>query len=92
MSQSAKACYVCGKNAHVYFHASDIAPISFSSCLECLTCHAEHEGIFEYLYDLVDGQTERLGKRINNLLTWKDGRYVTWTEWVELRNESAENA
>src|SRR5678815_26833 len=81
-------CDVCRrKKDWVGVHSSSLGPMSFASCMECLTKYAEMEGNFHYLYDCVGTKGEGLADWVQELITWKDGKYMTWPEWVAWRRD-----
>jgi hypothetical protein len=77
-------CDVCGQPAKGVA-SSTLGAISFAFCQECLNHSAEPEFMFYYLYDDVSHDGEGLSEHINDLSTWKDGRYWEWPEWLAWR-------
>nr|AIA19125.1 Unknown Function [uncultured bacterium] len=81
-------CDVCHRQADkVHVHSSGVAPMSFASCIECLLGYVEPESLFHFLYDCVGNKGEGLTEGIAVLNTWKDGKYMTWNEWVAWRRD-----
>ena len=81
-------CDVCHRKVDkVYVHSSGLVPMSFASCRECLTNYVEMEGTFHYLYDCVGNKGEGLAEGVECLVTWKDGKYMTWKEWIAWRRD-----
>lgn len=81
-------CDVCHRAAPaVHVHASSVVPMSFASCVECLQNYAEMEGTFSYLYDYVSNKGEGLIEEIKYFHTWKDGKYMSWPDWVKWRQD-----
>ena len=66
--------------------------MSFASCRECLSNVAEPEFCFHYLYDCVSHDGEGLADFVNELSTFKDGVYMTWTEWKAWRQDPSRKA
>lgn len=82
-------CDVCDKSESVGVAASTIGPVSLAYCKECLVRNAEPLFAFEYLYDEVSEEGEGLAERVNDLTTFRDGKYITWGDYKALRREAA---
>ena len=81
-------CEVCHRQVGwLIVHSSAVGPLSFASCEECCEHHAEMEFTFHYLYDYVGSKGEGLVDPMPYCTTWKDGRYMTWQEWVAWRRD-----
>lgn len=81
-------CDCCHREApQVWVHASSLVAMSFASCHECLKHMAEMEGTFAYMYDDVGTKGEGLVDEMKYFSTWRDGKYMTWTEWVAWRRD-----
>ena len=77
-------CDVCQTGEAISVNCSATGPMSFAFCAECHGRLAEPEWTFVYLWDgVADGDPERLASFVNQLSTFKDGRYWTWKEWAE---------
>lgn len=79
-------CDVCGsKDDIVGVASSSLGATSFCFCKTCLVQNAELIGMFNYLYDDVSQEGEGLVEEVNYLRTFKDGKYISWQEYVEYR-------
>lgn len=83
-------CDICGSSAMVGVAASVIGPMSQAYCSECLANSAEPEWAFEYTYEITDNGAE-VAPWVSQLSTWKDGKYLTWDEWLAWRNSGGKN-
>jgi hypothetical protein len=63
-----------------------MGPVSFAYCDECAARPAEPEWVFRMTYDDCG---ENVAEWVNNMMTWKDGAYVRWPDWVAAKKESA---
>lgn len=83
MTMSALKCDVCGREGVIGVASSSIGPMSQAYCGECAIKQAEPEWMFVYLLeDVGGGKSENLAGWVNQLSTWKDGKYLTWEEWL----------
>nr|AIA16578.1 Unknown Function [uncultured bacterium] len=81
-------CDVCQRKVDwVGVHSSSFAAMSFASCVECLRRYAEMEGNLHYIYDYVSTKGEGLSEWVQHISTYKDGKYMTWAEWVAWRQD-----
>lgn len=78
-------CDCCNRKADTQVVCSAVGPASFAYCPECLTNRTEPLGCFYYLYDDVSDQGEGLRDDVKLLTTYKDGKYMTWDEFVAMR-------
>jgi hypothetical protein len=76
-------CDVCGKSA-VGVASSSLGAISYAYCNECLLRYAEPVTAFEITYEVTSGD---VADWVKELTTYVDGKYLTWDEWVGLRNK-----
>jgi len=84
-------CDVCIKEKPVAGVASSaLGPISFGYCAECLANQSEPEWILAYTLDEVGhGDPDKLHEWVKTISTWKNGRYYSGDEWVQLRMANA---
>lgn len=80
-------CDCCRTNPRRYVACSAYVPMSFGFCEECATKLAEPETVFDYLYMYVSERGEGLRDEVNELVTFKNGRYMPWPEWLTWRRE-----
>lgn len=78
-------CDVCNRQGTTQVVCSAVGPASFAYCTECLHQGTEPLGCFYYLYDDVGNKGEGLHESVKNLRTFKDGKYITWDEFVAFR-------
>lgn len=78
-------CDVCGKSESAGVACSAFGALSWSFCAECLAKPAEPEVAFAYLYEDVSDEGVGLAEWVDQFSTFKDGKYLTWREYVELR-------
>jgi hypothetical protein len=78
----AEHCEVCDREATTWVHGSSLGPFSIASCRACLSEIAEPEYAFAITFEETGGDVAPHVKRCS---TWKDGRYMTWAEWVAAR-------
>ncbi len=76
-------CDVCSKSA-VGVASSSLGAISYAYCNECLLRYAEPVTAFEITYEVTSGD---VADWVRTLTTFIDGKYLTWDEWVGLRNK-----
>lgn len=76
-------CDVCSKSA-VGVASSSLGAISYAYCDECLLRYAEPVTAFEITYEVTSGD---VADWVKELTTYVDGKYLTWDEWVGLRNK-----
>lgn len=81
-------CDVCAKEGEpgkdLMVASSAYGAISFAFCRICLSNGAEPELVFEYLRDWVDTpQQNALHESVFHQLTFKDGKYITYLEWLK---------
>lgn len=90
MTDTAIKCDICGTNKDIIGTASSpVGPSSHCTCKQCLLRGALPESNLEYLYTEVGPANVK--PFVKYLLTYKDGKYMTWGEWVHLRiKEEAE--
>lgn len=88
MSAADNVCDVCKRKVDkVWVHSSSLGPMSFASCPECLRRYAEMEVGLHYIYDYVGNHGEGIAEWIRHVTTYKDGKYMTWDEWVAWRQD-----
>src|SRR5262245_15240424 len=75
-------CNVCGVNNALGVAASHLGPISFAYCRECIAHFAEPEAMFEYLLNEFTNTDACPAEWLDNLSTFKDGEYQSWTVWL----------
>jgi hypothetical protein len=78
-------CDCCNKEGPTQVVSSAVGPASFAYCDECIRRNAEPLGCFYYLYDDVSNKGEGLVNDVKLLTTYKDGKYITWDEFVTMR-------
>src|SRR5689334_8024313 len=77
-------CDVCGaKDVQVHVASSPVAPISWAHCEGCIKKWATPLVDFAYLYDFVSKDGQGLRPEVNELTSYKDGKYITWQEYVD---------
>lgn len=80
-------CDVCGREPILGVASSSFAAVSWAFCKECIEKPAEPLTTFSYLYDFVSTDGDGLAPEVNNFYTWKDGKYISWAEYVEERRK-----
>ena len=65
--------------------SSGLGAISFAFCAECIHMDAEPEMMFEFMWDMCDGNPKDLHESMNAIRTFKDGVFLPWLHWVEWR-------
>lgn len=76
-------CDVCSKSA-VGVASSYLGAISYAYCDECLLRYAEPVTAFEITYEVTSGD---VADWVKELTTYVNGKYLTWDEWLQLRNK-----
>jgi len=76
-------CDVCGEPA-VGVASSSLGAISYAYCEECLLRYAEPVTAFEITYEVTSGD---VADWVKELTTYVNGKYLTWDEWLQLRNK-----
>ena len=84
---SGDTCDVCGKPS-VRVASSSLAPISWAFCTDCLNKPAEPLCMFAYLFDDVSNNGDGLREEINDYYTFKNGAYLSWSDYVKQRRET----
>lgn len=59
--------------------------MSWAFCQECANKPAEPLCMFEYMFDDVSDYGDGLRQEMNSFYTFKDGRYISWPEYVAER-------
>ena len=77
-------CDVCGRLA-AGVASSAFGAVSWAFCQECMLKPAEPLPAFQYLYDDVSDHGEDVRNEVNLFFTWIDGRYVSWPDYVDMR-------
>lgn len=72
-------CDVCGRPS-IEVASSSIGPISWAFCEECLRNGAEPECLMWFLRDYI----VEVHPEVMNQLTFVDGKYITYQEWLAL--------
>lgn len=90
MSALEMKCDVCGKNESAGVASSAFGAVSWSYCRECLHKPAEPELMFLHLFENVSDNGEGLADFVQEYWTFRDGRYVSWPEYVQERREAKE--
>lgn len=80
-------CDVCDKTEMVGVVSSSFGPVSLAYCKECLEKPADAEFIFQYLYNDVGDRGEGLVKELDKFYTWREGAYISWSEYKRLSQE-----
>jgi hypothetical protein len=75
-------CDVCGVNPPLGVASTSI-PYSCAYCQECATRGADPEGVFEYLFQSIKEGDLAIEDVRDNLVTYKDGKYISFKEWSE---------
>lgn len=78
-------CNCCQRGGVIGVASSSMGAISFAFCVPCLQQSAEPEVMFRYLYDEVSTEGEGIADWVKEMYTWKDGKYISWDEYVALR-------
>lgn len=79
-------CSVCNSDKEIAGVASSpVGPISHVYCKTCLVNGAVPECDLIYLYEDVGDKGEGLAPWVSQLKTYKDGKYMPWDEWKQLR-------
>lgn len=78
-------CDVCRKNEMAGVASSALGAVSWAFCRECLAKNAEPEVMFAHIFDDVSDNGEGIADWVKDMTTFKDGRYITWGEYVQLR-------
>lgn len=76
-------CDCCRREVgETFVCSSSTGPVSLAYCKECLKHRAEPEWTFHYLYDYVSTDGGGLAEWVQSLSTYKDDKYLTWSEWL----------
>lgn len=76
-------CDVCGKVA-CGVASSAFGAISLAYCRECLDKPADAECMFAHLWwDVANKNIDALDSSIKSWFTFKDGKYISFEEWVK---------
>lgn len=79
-------CDVCRRtDLPTHVASSSIGAVSWAYCTECIKHYANPELEFHYLYDWVSTDGAGLIEQVNDYVTYKDGKYITWIEWKAWR-------
>ena len=77
-------CEVCGINPAIGV-ASTSMPYSCAYCVECAKRGADPEVVFVCMYDDVGTDFSKLVEGYADaVITFKDGRYMTYREWAPI--------
>jgi hypothetical protein len=74
-------CDVCEVNPPVGI-ASTHVPYSCAYCFECLKRHADPECVFETIFEEIKQEGRSVDDVIDELVTYKDGKYISFKEWA----------
>lgn len=77
-------CDVCSKPS-IGVASSSLGAVSWAFCQECANKPAEPLCMFEYMFDDVSDYGDGLRPEMNSFYTFKDGRYISWPEYVAER-------
>jgi hypothetical protein len=75
-------CNVCDLKPGVGVASSCLVAMSFSFCEDCLTHHAEPYEVLHFV--LVENGPNGVADWVKTLSTFKDGKYISWDEFVAL--------
>jgi len=85
MTMADDLCDVCHKNKPIGV-ASTSMPLSVAYCIECANRDADPEIVFETMY--MGNEDQEVNPEVgDHYLTFKDGEYITYTEWVKWRKQ-----
>ena len=83
MTMADKLCDVCHQKEPIGV-ASTSMPMSVAYCVECARQHADPEIVFETMY--MGNEDKEVNPEMGNqFITFKDGKYITYTEWAKWR-------
>lgn len=80
-------CEVCGTGAAIGVASTSI-PYSCAYCVECAQHGADPEWVLEHLLNEVAGGDPT--KLAPGLITYKDGKYISFEEWAYAKPEKCE--
>lgn len=83
MTMQDNKCEVCGINPPIGV-ASTVMPYSCAYCVECCKRFAQPEVVFECMFDDFGRDFDKVHHHYLDLETFKNGRYVTYREWIEI--------
>lgn len=77
-------CGVCRVNRALGV-ASTIIPFSCAYCVECARRHAQPLMVFEYFYDDLGTDFDKMGEMADKLETYAGGNYINYRTWAAKR-------
>lgn len=80
---SALTCNCCNENEAVGVASSSLGPVSFAYCRRCLDEDADCEVMFQVMADMVNGDDTGLADYVKRMKTFKNGSYITWSDWLK---------
>jgi hypothetical protein len=85
MTMLDELCDVCHLNKPIGV-ASTSMPLSVAYCRTCAELHADPEIVFETMY--MGNEDQEVDPEMGDqYLTFKDGKYITFTAWVKWRKQ-----
>jgi hypothetical protein len=80
-------CDVCHERPAIGV-ASTSFPLSVAFCAECAAQGADPECNFEFFWDEIGGDVNKMAEGYPDaLVTWKDGRFISFREWAKWRGQ-----
>lgn len=83
MTMADGKCGVCGRSGAIGV-GSTLIPYSCAYCRECAEKSAQPAIVFETWYEEIGRTFSKMaGGMADHVLTYKDGKYVTYRQWAE---------